>query len=95
VVPDDCDTARLLWAHDMYLSRRFPSELGDTTTSDGASAKKSPRRRSPNAAPPVAAAATGSCSALTNTLGVLVPLLDFMNHRQSVTSRHTNDGEGE
>ena len=36
----------------------------------------------------------GSCSTLTQQLGVMIPLMDVMNHRPGVTSGHMNDGGG-
>ena len=90
LVPDGCDAQQLLWAHDMYLSRRFP----DMTTPDivnettpapkPASANEQQQQQQQHQTPP-------KCSELTRRIGLMMPLMDLFNHRFGISSGHRNE----
>lgn len=91
VVPADCDAHSLEWAHDMYVSRRFPASLCVTSEREAALGSSEQQGAVARVA---GEAARGSCSPLTHQLGIMMPLMDLLNHRPSVSSGHINDGTG-
>jgi hypothetical protein len=63
LLPEALDMHMLSWAHDMYVSRRFPPALGLDSS---------------ECAPPEGNA---PCSTLSETLGIMLPLMDVLNHK--------------
>eukprot|EP00750_Incisomonas_marina_P001996 INCI11884.1.p1 GENE.INCI11884.1~~INCI11884.1.p1 ORF type:complete len:345 (-),score=62.58 INCI11884.1:24-1058(-) len=90
IVPADCGAHSLEWAHDMYVSRRFPAALCVTSEREATSGGSEHEA----VARVAGEAARGSCSSLTHELGIMMPLMDLLNHHPSVSSGHINDGTG-
>jgi len=86
VIPKSCTIEVLAWAHDMYVSRRFPDALGTSHPPESSTGSIK------NPTPEVAV--KGTCSALTQQLGLMMPVMDLLNHSPGVTSSHVNDGTG-
>ena len=92
LLPHGCDIDLVAWAHDMYVSRRFPLKLAVAATATA----------SASATVDAAAAAVvvaprefrGTCSKLTESLGVMLPLFDLLNHQPGTDIDWSGDAAG-
>ena len=113
MVPQACNTDLLAWAHDMYVSRRFPAELGmfaiDST--DGVGENTSAGKGEPETRLASADASEGAqpkpsshlpprrplqhtCSRFTESLGIMLPVFDILNHKYNQDIVWSGDESG-
>ena len=92
----------MMWAHECYLSRRFPSRLcpseeeesssslPSSSSLSSSSSSSSLSNAGPNIGPPLAS----TFSPLNEKLGVMLPFLDLTNHQQATKIHfHATDSQ--
>ena len=120
VVPDACDVDMLAWAHDMYVSRRFPAGLGmfsggggdsivknisnnrgnSSDTGENGETNKTSSSSSPSSPAksvlqlPPRRSLRHTCSPLTQSLGIMLPLFDLLNHQYGADIDWSGDASG-
>lgn len=87
LLPPGCDINVVAWAHDMYVSRRFPSRLAGSVTGAVEVEAEAKEEEPPRVF-------QGSCSKLTESLGVMLPLFDLLNHQPGTNIDWSGDALG-